>query len=347
MNTLELNKIVGALLLGSIVALVSGLLAQKLTEPGPTETAAVAVPEGGAEPATSAPTVLEPVSPLLAAADIGAGETLFRKCTTCHTAEKGGANKVGPNLWGVVGAPLGQNGEFAYSKPLKAKGGNWDYESLNAWLASPKSFIPGSKMVFTGLKKVQDRANLIAWLRSQGDAPPALPDRAAIDAALAASAPAAVKTTAAVATTTNDSSATSTDEANAAAATTTGEQTASAPTSSIADLLKTADAAAGQKVAKKCAACHSFDQGGPNKVGPNLWDIVGAKQAHAPDFAYSDAIKKLGGEWSYDELDKYLASPKTYAPGTKMAFAGLKKPEDRAALIAYLRTLSDSPKPLP
>ncbi|MGH6930149.1 MAG: c-type cytochrome, partial [Dongiaceae bacterium] len=141
--------------------------------------------------------------------------------------------------------------------------------------------------------------------------------------------------------------ATGTTEQQAPAAT--GQQTAATPPGGgIADLLKAADPAAGAKVAAKCKACHGFDKGGPNKVGPNLWDIVGAKQAHLGDaFKYSDALKGLGGEWTYDALDKYLTAPKEYAPGTKMVFPGLKKPEDRAAVIAYLRSLSDSPKPLP
>ena len=113
-------------------------------------------------------------------------------------------------------------------------------------------------------------------------------------------------------------------------------------------LLATADAAQGKTVAKKCGACHSFDKDGPNKVGPNLWDIVGAKHAHKADFNYSDAIKGMADkEWTYAELDAFITAPKTYAPGTKMTFPGIKKPEERAALIAYLRSLSDNPKPLP
>jgi len=100
-------------------------------------------------------------------------------------------------------------------------------------------------------------------------------------------------------------------------------------------------------VFKKCKACHTADQGGPNRVGPNLWNVVGGPKAHAEDFSYSDAITGLGGEWTYADLDAYLTKPKDFAPGTKMTFAGLKKPKDRAAVISYLRTLSDSPKPLP
>jgi|JI10StandDraft_1071094.scaffolds.fasta_scaffold88884_3 cytochrome c len=115
----------------------------------------------------------------------------------------------------------------------------------------------------------------------------------------------------------------------------------------IAPLLAAADVAAGEAQAKKCVACHTFTQGGPNRVGPNLWNIVGAKHAHAEGFAYSDAIKGKPGDWTYEDLNQFLANPKGYAPGTKMAFAGLPKAGDRAALIAYLRTLSGSPKPLP
>ncbi len=127
-------------------------------------------------------------------------------------------------------------------------------------------------------------------------------------------------------------------------------QTAAAPAGGgdLAALLAAADPAQGQTVAKKCAACHNFEKGGPNKVGPNLWDIVGAKHAHKEDYSYSDAIKGMAGkEWTYAELDAFLTAPKAYAPGTKMTFVGIKKPEDRAALLAYLRSLSDSPKPLP
>jgi cytochrome c len=115
----------------------------------------------------------------------------------------------------------------------------------------------------------------------------------------------------------------------------------------VSALLAAADIQAGQNLTKACAACHSFDKGGANRVGPNLWGIVNAKHGHAEGFAYSDAIKNLPGVWDYENLNKFLAGPKAYAPGTKMNFAGLKKVEERAALIAYLRTLADSPAPLP
>jgi cytochrome c len=115
----------------------------------------------------------------------------------------------------------------------------------------------------------------------------------------------------------------------------------------VAALLAAADADAGAKVSKKCASCHSFDKDGPNKVGPNLWDIVGRPIAGGEGYKYSDALSGLGGEWSYDKLDGFLAKPKDFAAGTKMSFAGLKRAEARANLIAFLRDFSDSPKPLP
>ena len=115
----------------------------------------------------------------------------------------------------------------------------------------------------------------------------------------------------------------------------------------IAPLLAAASPENGQKVAKACAACHSFDKGGANKVGPNLYGTVGAPKGHIQGFSYSDALVKTGGSWTYDELNKFLYDPKAYAPGTKMTFAGLKKDDDRAAVIAYLRSLADSPQPLP
>ena len=112
-------------------------------------------------------------------------------------------------------------------------------------------------------------------------------------------------------------------------------------------LLASASAEMGKKVARKCAACHSFDKGGRKKVGPNLWNIVNAKRARSADFSYSGALSKAGGAWGYEELNAFLADPKGSVPGTRMSFAGLKEASDRAAVIAYLRSLSDNPAPLP
>ncbi len=115
----------------------------------------------------------------------------------------------------------------------------------------------------------------------------------------------------------------------------------------IAPMLAKADSAAGKKVAKKCTACHTFSKGGKNRIGPNLWNIVDAKQGGVAGYKYSGAFKKLGGLWSYEDLNKFLYKPKIYVKGTKMSFVGLKKADDRASMIVYLRSLSDNPKALP
>ncbi len=116
----------------------------------------------------------------------------------------------------------------------------------------------------------------------------------------------------------------------------------------VAGPVAAAEPAAGEKLFKKCVACHNPDKDGKRKIGPNLWDVVERPVASAEGFAYSNALKEKSGEtWSYDNLDAFLKRPKDWAPGTKMSFAGLKKPEQRAAVIAYLRSLSDSPAALP
>ncbi|HKK28936.1 MAG TPA: c-type cytochrome [Alphaproteobacteria bacterium] len=114
----------------------------------------------------------------------------------------------------------------------------------------------------------------------------------------------------------------------------------------IAPFLATVSADAGSSVARRCTSCHSFEPGGPHKVGPNLANIVGADKA-ARDFAYSGALDEMEGDWGYQELNLFLYDPRDYVPGTKMSFAGLKDPEDRAAIIAYMRSFTENPPPLP
>lgn len=111
-------------------------------------------------------------------------------------------------------------------------------------------------------------------------------------------------------------------------------------------LLASADLAKGEAVFAKCVACHTINSGGATGIGPNLYGIMGAKHAHIAGFAYSDAIASIAGPWDWKAMDEWLASPRKYAPGTKMSFAGLSKPEDRANLIAWLNT-QGSNLPLP
>lgn len=127
----------------------------------------------------------------------------------------------------------------------------------------------------------------------------------------------------------------------------TGEEPADA-LPDFGTVLAAADVAAGEKVAQRCVQCHTWDNGGPNKIGPNLWSIVGAPHAKRPDFNYSAANRAMADKpWDYAELYKFLKKPAAYMPGTKMAFAGLPRAQDRINLLAYMRTWADTPAPLP
>lgn len=101
--------------------------------------------------------------------DVAAGEKVFAKCTACHTIEQGGANGIGPNLWAIMGQPIGKHAPgFAYSSALSGKGGNWDWDTMNAWLKSPAAFAKGTKMSFAGLSKIEDRAAVALYMNSMG-----------------------------------------------------------------------------------------------------------------------------------------------------------------------------------
>jgi cytochrome c len=124
-----------------------------------------------------------------------------------------------------------------------------------------------------------------------------------------------------------------------------GGQAAAVP---IATLLQTADPAKGQAAAKPCLACHSFEKGGQNKVGPDLWGVVERPIASHEGFAYSDALKaKSDQKWTFELLNDFIHDPRSFAPGTKMTYAGMKRDSTRADILAYLRTLSDNPAPMP
>jgi cytochrome c len=119
------------------------------------------------------------------------------------------------------------------------------------------------------------------------------------------------------------------------------------PEQPIETLLAKASVEKGQATAKQCQACHTFEKGGPNRVGPNLWNVVGSPRGEGRSFNFSAAMKAKGGTWTFDELNKFLANPRGYVPGTAMTFAGLSRAEQRADVIDFLHTLSDNPVPLP
>lgn len=166
------NTIFGWVLFAGIIALGLSILSGKYFQAGADHDGEFGyviqgvVEEGGEEAGPDLGT-------LLAAADPAAGEKVFAKCTACHTINQGGANGIGPNLWGVMGTPIGQHAPgYAYSSALSGHGGAWTYENMDAWLANPRAFASGTKMSFAGLSKPEDRANVIAYMKANGGGPP-------------------------------------------------------------------------------------------------------------------------------------------------------------------------------
>ncbi|MGK9235518.1 cytochrome c family protein [Inquilinus limosus] len=181
---MEFNKIFAAVLLAGIIGMATGIVADILVSPEPlkenafkVDTSAVA-PSAPAEGGGSTAPAIPPIAPLLASADPAKGQQLSKACTACHTFEKGGPNKVGPNQWNLVGSPMGHKEDFNYSSAIKKKheeGAHWTYEELNEFLAAPKTHLPGTTMTYAGMKSEKDRADLIAWLRTNADNPQPLP----------------------------------------------------------------------------------------------------------------------------------------------------------------------------
>jgi cytochrome c len=180
MSSFELNKIAGAVLMAGIIAMICGILSDALVKPHKLEKPAYVVEgvEAAASPAGGAPAEakLEPIAPLLAKADANEGANIAKQCAACHTFDKGGANRIGPNLYGIIGEHPAEVQGYEFSKALQAlKDKTWDYETLNQWLASPKAVAPGTKMTFAGLRKPEQRADVIMFLRSKADTPAPLP----------------------------------------------------------------------------------------------------------------------------------------------------------------------------
>ena len=170
------NTIAGWVLFAGIVALGSSIVAGEVFHSERPEK--MGYPIAGVEQEGEGGAVAEqPIEVYLAKADPAKGQQVFNKCAACHNADKGGANQLGPNLWGVLGEPIGKGKGFAFSPALSGKGGNWDWHNLSDWLSSPKAFAPGTKMTFAGLSNPEDRANVIAFLNAHSDAPRRTPRR--------------------------------------------------------------------------------------------------------------------------------------------------------------------------
>jgi cytochrome c len=181
MDSFEINKILGAILFTCLVTLALNIAAGAMFSPAKPEKpgydiAVVEHPAEGAKPEAAAPP--EPIEKLLATAAVDKGEQSAKKCVACHTFTKGGPDRVGPNLWGIINRPKASEAGFAYSDAIKSKGGNWTIDDLNQFLANPRGYAPGTKMTFVGLPKGSERADVIAYLNTLADNPAPLPKAA-------------------------------------------------------------------------------------------------------------------------------------------------------------------------
>lgn len=197
MNSFELNKILGALLGTCLVLLAVHIASGAIfTPPVPAKPGYVVevkkeqtAPQGGGAAAAPAG---QPIEALLASASVERGTQTAKQCELCHNLGKGQGNKIGPDLYGVVGRTVAAEAGFNYSAPLKAKGGTWTFDALNKWLTNPRADVPGTLMTFAGISNEKQRADLIAYLNSNSDKPLPLP-KAAQNAPAAGNAPANAK----------------------------------------------------------------------------------------------------------------------------------------------------------
>ena len=178
MDELKFNKLAAGILCG-VLLIMAGVKTAEVLLPHH-ELAENTYPIAVAEVASSAnvaavPKKAEPILAMIASADIAAGEKLGKKCAACHSFNDGGKAKIGPNLWNIVGAPSGRDDAFSYSAAMSAANVNWSYSTLNNFLHKPKQWLSGTKMNYVGIKKAQDRANVIAWLRALSATPMGLP----------------------------------------------------------------------------------------------------------------------------------------------------------------------------
>ena len=322
MESMEVNKIIASVLTAGIIFFLAGFIGDTLVSETRLKQIAIKIeiPTEAPKAGAPAPPAAPPIAVLLAKADPARGEDATKKlgCIACHTFVEGGKNGIGPNLYGVVGEPIGKGKDYTFSAALSGKGGNWTFDLLNEWLTKPAAFAQGTKMTFAGVKDDQQRADIIDYLRtlSHNPEPRPTPTAAELNPPPAGG-------------------------SNAAAA---------APAEpSIETLLASADPASGESATKRlgCIACHTFTQDGKNGIGPNLYGVVGEPIGEGKGYTFSSALKAHQGKWTYDELNKWLTKPAAFAPGTKMTFVGVPDAKLRADIIDYLRSLSPNPEPLP
>ncbi len=390
-DTMTMTKTAGALCGALLVFLLGNWAAESIYSVGGghgEDHAQGYVIDTGADEAEEVVDEGPSIAELMASADPANGEGLFRNCAACH-AVVDGENKVGPHLYGVVGREVGGVADYgSYSGALTAVAQVWTPVELDAFLENPKGYAPGTSMGYAGMRKAEDRADLIAYLdqtdgttfempveesaaepaAEEAAAEPAAEEAAAEPAAEEAAAEPAAEEAAAEPAAEEAAAEPAAEEAAAepaaeeaaepaaeeaaaepaaeeAAAEPAAEEAAAEPAadagaSDFAALVAAADIAEGEKLYRRCGACHKLEDG-KNGAGPHLFGIVGRDIANVEGFAYSDALKGLEGTWTPEKLSDWIENPRAFAPGNRMGFPGLKDEADRANLIGYLQSAAN------
>ena len=368
-DTMVLTKAVGALCGALLIFLVGKWVADVIYQPVGRDLPPALVIDTGVEEEVDEPVDELTFEEAFAMADASAGERLWGQCRACHALEPG-RNGVGPYLHNVVGREVGAAEGFgAYSGALP-DGEVWTPENLSAFIENPSEWAPRTTMVYSGMRSLTDRVNLIAYLIEHSPDYEA-PEPAAVEEEVLEEAPpeeAAVEEPA-IEEEAVEEEAVEEDvveevpaveeevveeapaveeeaveedvvvEAPAVEEEAVEEEVVEeeADLSPIAAAFAEADVAAGQRVWNQCRACHVADAP-TNRVGPHLVDIIGRQANSADGFRYSGRVPDV--IWTLEELDAFLENPRDYAPGTSMAFNGLRDLADRANVLAYIDSLN-------
>lgn len=348
MDSFTLNKIAGAVLGTCLAGQALGLIGDAIFSPEPPKKPGYALPEekqADAGGAAAQKPAAAPLPVLLAKADPKRGEADAKVCGACHNFEEGAGAKVGPDLYGVVGRAKGSVAGYDYSAGMKAKGGNWTFDDLNAFLTKPSAYVEGTKMGYPGEENPEKRADIIVYLRTLSHNPEPLPAAPAGGDAAAGDKAAGDKAAGDKAADTKAA-----DAKPAGAAAPGADKAPEGAGAGDADLIKAiaaADPKKGQSDAQVCSACHNFKKGAGALVGPDLWGVVNRPKGSVEGYDYSAGMKAKGGNWTFADLNTFLTKPQAYVEGTKMGYPGEANAKKRAEIIAFLRTLADQPAPLP
>lgn len=355
MDSFELNKFLGGALAALVfvmgLSVLSDIIFDEKALYEPAYAIAIAEHEDEMKDEEEEET---PFAILLASADPAAGEASARVCGACHSFDEGGANGIGPALYNVVGRDIGGGEGFGYSSALTTygEGKTWNYEELDGFLENPTAWISGTIMGYAGIKDPQERANVVAYMKSVSPDAPPYPEPPAQESEVAAVDAGATTTDASADGDAPEGTEVAAVDTETATGTGAGTEAATPPPGqgdAFHQLVASADPAAGEAAAAICMACHSAAEGEPAKLGPNLYGVYNAPVAGVDGYAYSDALTAHGetlGRWGLDGLNSFLEAPMDVVQGTKMAFPGIKDEGQRASIIAWLHSISPEAGPL-